>query len=55
MQKKPFRTGKKPAFENSDGSVSKFFDPGQIGSIFCGLGRVGSAIYGLGLNLKIFP
>jgi len=30
---------------SSDGSGSKFFDPG----------RVGSAIYGLGLNLENFP
>jgi len=29
----------------SDGSGSKFFDPG----------RVGSATYGLGLNLENFP
>jgi len=34
--------------------------PGQnfltlVGSIFCGLGRVGSAIYGLGLNYENFP
>jgi len=41
----------------SDGSRSKFFDPGWVGSIFygsgwVGLGRVGSAIYGLGLISK---
>jgi len=34
----------------SDGSGSKFFDPGQVGSIFVAL--VGSAICGLGLNLE---
>jgi len=39
----------------SDGSGSKIFDPGRVGSIFCGLDRVGSDIYGLGLNLKISP
>jgi len=39
----------------SDGSGSKFFDPGRFRSIFCGLGRVGSAIYGSGLNLENFP
>jgi len=26
-----------------------------VGSIFCGSGQVGSAIYGLGLNFKISP
>jgi len=26
----------------SDGSGSKIFDPGRVGSIFCGLGQVGS-------------
>jgi len=31
------------------------FDPGQVGSIFCGSSQVGSAIYGLGLNLENFP
>jgi len=30
---------------SSDGSGSKIFDPGQVGS----------AIYGLGLNLENFP
>jgi len=39
----------------SDGSGSKIFDPGQVGSIFCGSGRVGSAIHGLGLNFGKFP
>jgi len=38
----------------SDGSGSKNFDPGQVVSILCGSGRVGSAIYGLGLNLENF-
>jgi len=38
----------------SDGSRSKFFNPGGVRSIFCGLGQVGSAIYGLGLNLENF-
>jgi len=38
----------------------KVMGPGQkfltwVGSIFCGSGRVGSAIYGLGLNLENFP
>jgi len=39
-------------FENI---FTKFFDPGRVGSIFLwlGSGRVWSAIYGLGLNLKI--
>jgi len=27
----------------------------QVGSIFCDSGWVGSAIYGLGLNLENFP
>jgi len=40
---------------SSDGSGSKMFDPGQVGSIFCGSDRVESAIYGLGLILEIFP
>jgi len=35
---------------SSDGSGSKIFDPCWVRSIFCG-----SAIYGLGLNLEIFP
>jgi len=26
---------------SSDGSGSKYFDPGRVGSIFCGSGRVG--------------
>jgi len=39
----------------SDGSGSKIFDPGWVGSIFCGSGRVGSDIYGLGLNFENFP
>jgi len=38
---------------SSDGFGSKTFDPGQVGSIFCGSSRSGSAIYGLGL--KNFP
>jgi len=37
-----------PSVYISDGSRSKIFDPGQVGSIFCGSGRVRSAIYGLG-------
>jgi len=41
--------------KSSDGSGSKIYDPGRVGSIFCGLGRVGSAIYGMGLNLENFP
>jgi len=40
---------------SSDGSGSKIFDPGQVESIFCGLGQVGLTIYGLGLNLENFP
>jgi len=39
---------------NSDGSGSKIFDPGQIGSIFSSSIQVGSAIYGLGLDLENF-
>jgi len=39
----------------SEGSGPKFFDPGWVGSIFCGSGQVGSAIYGLVLNLENFP
>jgi len=38
----------------SDGSGSNFFDPGRVRSIFCGSGRVGSAIYCLGMNLENF-
>jgi len=30
----------------SDGSGSKFFDPGQVGSIFCGSGRVSHLWFG---------
>jgi len=46
--------------KTSDGSGSKFFDPGQVGSIFYVSGQVGSvrvrsAIYGLGLNLENVP
>jgi len=33
----------------------KFFDLGRVGSIFCGSGRVRSAIFGLGLGLENFP
>jgi len=39
----------------SDESGSHIFNPGQVGSIFCGSDRVGSAIYGLGLNMENFP
>jgi len=39
----------------SDGSGSKIFDPGRVGSIFCGSGRVGSDIHGFGLNFENFP
>jgi len=40
----------------SDGSGSKNFDPGQVGSIFVAwIGSGGSAIFGLGLDLKNFP
>jgi len=39
----------------SDGFGSNIFVPGQVESIFSGLGRVGSAIYGLGLDLENFP
>jgi len=28
---------------------------GEVGSIFCNLGQVGSVIYGLGLGLEKFP
>jgi len=34
-------------YQSSDGSGSKIFDPGRVGSIFCGSDWVGSAIYGL--------
>jgi len=37
-----------------DGSWSKFFDPGLVGSTFCGSGQV-IAIFGLGLIWKISP
>jgi len=39
----------------SDGSGTKIFDLGWVGSVFCGSGQVGSAIYGLGLNFENFP
>jgi len=35
-------------------NIGKEFSDGSR-SIFCGSGRVGSAIYGLGLNLKNLP
>jgi len=31
----------------SDGSESKIFDPGQVGSVFCGSGRVSHLWFGL--------
>jgi len=34
----------------SDGSGSKFFDPGQVGSIFNGLGWVSHLWFGLGFG-----
>jgi len=40
---------------NSDGSGSKNFDLGRVSFLWLGSGRVGSAIYGLGLNLENFP
>jgi len=39
----------------SDGSGSKFFDPGRVNFLWLGSGQVRSAIYGLGLNLENFP
>jgi len=39
----------------SDGSGSKIFDAGRVGSNFCCLGQVGSAIFGLGMDLENFP
>jgi len=39
--------------ESSDGSGSRIFDPGPVGSNFCCSGRGSSAIFGLGL--EIFP
>jgi len=41
--------------KSSDGSGSKNFDPGRVGSIFCGSVWVGSDIYGFGLNFENFP
>jgi len=41
--------------QTSDVSWSKIFDPGQVNFWWLGSGRVGSAIYGLGLNLKNLP
>jgi len=43
-----------PCHQTSDESGSKLFDPGWVRSIFCGLGWVGSAIYGLSLSLENF-
>jgi len=55
LQKLPFMLynqldspGIRPPASTSDGFGSKIFDPGRVGSIFCGSDRVGSAIYGLG-------
>jgi len=36
---------------SSDGSRSKKFDSSQVGSIFCCLSQIGSAIFGLGPSL----
>jgi len=52
-----------PGFEqkkthiSSNGSGSKIFDPGRVGSIFCCSVQARSAIFGLrlGLGLKNFP
>jgi len=41
--------------EVNDGSRSNIFEPGQVRWIFSSLGRVGAAIYGLGLDLENFP
>jgi len=44
---------------SSDGSGSKYFDPGQVGSIFCGSGRVRHLWFGFefekfALKMSIF-
>jgi len=44
-----FEFGKFP-LKISDGSGSKLFDPGRVNYLW-----LGSAIYGLGLNLENFP
>jgi len=41
-----------PLLAGSDGSRSKIFDLGRVNFLWLGLGRVGSAIYDWGLNLK---
>jgi len=48
-----FNSYSKKTLYNNDGSRSKTFDPGQVGSIF--VTRFGSAIYVLGLGLENFP
>jgi len=47
--------GKSLSLYCSDGSGSKIFDPGRVNFLWLGSGWVGSAIYGLGLNLENFP
>jgi len=37
----------------SDGTKSKFFDPGRVNFLLLESGWVGSAIFGLGLGLEI--